>query len=33
MKDKATIGIGVGEVNRFWATINAIARSGESKAA
>lgn len=29
VKDKATIGIGVGEVNRFWATINAIARSGE----
>lgn len=28
-KDKATIGIGVGEVNRFWATENAIKRSKE----
>jgi phosphoribosylaminoimidazolecarboxamide formyltransferase/IMP cyclohydrolase len=26
-KDKATIGIGLGEVNRFWATENAIERS------
>lgn len=29
-KDKATIGIGAGEVNRFWATENAIRRSKEA---
>lgn len=28
-KDKATIGIGLGEVNRFWAVENAIKRAGE----
>lgn len=28
-KDKATIGIGVGEVNRYWATENAIGRGRE----
>lgn len=29
VKDKATIGIGLGEVNRVWAVDNAIERSGE----
>lgn len=29
VKDKATIGIGLGEVNRVWAVENAIERSGE----
>lgn len=28
-KDKATIGIGLGEVNRFWAVENAISRAGD----
>src|SRR5699024_5114605 len=28
-KDKATIGIGLGEVNRYWAVENAIYRSGD----
>lgn len=29
VKDKATIGLGLGEVNRAWAVENAIARAGE----
>ena len=29
VKDKATLGFGLGEVNRYWATGNAIERSGE----
>lgn len=28
-KDKATLGLGLGEVNRFWATENALKRSGD----
>lgn len=31
-KDKATIGIGLGEVNRFWAVENAIKRAGNKVA-
>lgn len=29
VKDKATIGLGLGEVNRFWAVENAIKRAGD----
>ena len=31
-KDKATIGIGLGEVNRVWAVENAISRAGDKVA-